>query len=95
MDKFEVLVEATQNLKLLFNKISIALTSGLVLALYFFNLESILKAEIDKSPSSVAIWDQIAASAPLPPGEKPAFLAIYLHFNPVLHKPVFTANFSE
>ena len=48
MDKFEVLVEATQNLKLLFNKILYRFDIVIGSALYFFNLESILQAEIDK-----------------------------------------------
>ena len=50
MDKFEVLVEATQNLKLLFNKILYRFDIVVGFALYFFDLKGVLETEIEKKP---------------------------------------------
>ena len=68
MDKFEVLVEVTQNLKLLFNKILYRFDIVIGSALYFFNCKGVLKAEIEKSLSSVAIWTSDSGFSSTIPG---------------------------
>ena len=50
MDKFEVLVKATQNLKLLFNKILYRFDIMVGFSLYFFDLKGVLETEIEKKP---------------------------------------------